>query len=587
MRFTLLSFRQKILISYALVFIIFLTLLLPFASHSVRTIVHKTFKQRALDLISTVSSANNIDDLIEELRFEQQRLFFRVTLLNAKGGVLYDSFAGEGKHNVSRPFPPEIEEALGGSTGYNEEFSPLMGQKLIYVARAFNFRGETLVLRAAFPFKQFDELISDFEIGFLSLGSIILLLFAFLTWMIMHHLSKPIQRIIQLVRPYQEGLQDTIPTIQDRQINEADEFGKLAITLNSLSEKIQGHINTLTLERNNQEIILESLGEGIIAVDNELKVTYANRFALELLDLKKSDIFNHFFDEPQFFQCKDLLNKCQRQKSPLVSSLKIPRKKRFIEILAVPMNSQKGAVLMLQDKSGHYKLLEIGKDFVANASHELKTPITIIRGFAETLADHPDLPREVSLDIVKKIVRNCERMETLVRNLLILADVENLPHSRLQECDLEQLIENSKQMILSVYSSAQIQVNIEKEAPIHIVADPDLLELAIMNLLTNAAKYSSAPARIEVLVASKEGNNVEISIRDHGIGIPQDDLEHIFDRFYTVDKAHSRKLGGSGLGLSITKTIIEKHKGKISAHSILGEGSIFTILLPVQFEDIN
>jgi two-component system phosphate regulon sensor histidine kinase PhoR len=587
MKFSQLSFRHKILISYLLLFIVFLTLLFPFASHSVRTIVYKTFKQRAVDLISTASKSKNLDDLIKELNQQQQKLFFRITLIKPDGEVLYDSFPREEKF-IRTPLPEEILEALDGGTGYNEEFSPLMGQELIYVARAFTFDKQILVLRAAFPFKQFDELISDFEIGFLTLGSVILLLFAFLTWTIMHHLSKPIQRIIKLVRPYQEGLQDSIPKIQDdSHLNKEDDFGKLAYTLNSLSEKIQSHIDTLMEERKKQETILESLGEGVVATDGNLNVTYANKMALELLDLKPEQIINKNFDKNEFSKCTTLLSECLKENSIAVSSLKLPQKMKFLDMLAVPMQGEKGAVLVLQDKTTHYKMIEIGKDFVANASHELKTPITIIRGFAETLYDHPELPQSVWLDIVKKIVRNCERMETLVRNLLTLADIENLPRTRLQECMLIDLIENCKQMVINVYPTAKIDIHTFEKDQTHIIADQDLLELAIVNLLTNAAKYSNPPACIDVELKQLDEKNIQISIKDKGIGIPKEDLEHIFNRFYTVDKAHSRKLGGSGLGLSITKTIIEKHKGKINASSVIGEGTEFIITLPLELENIE
>lgn len=579
-KFSQLGFRKKILISYILLFVVFLTLLFPFASESVRTIVYKTFKQRVVDIIDSIASSQTEQELIERLTFEQQKLFFRVTLLKQDGQILYDSIP-ETNASIKTPLPKEIKEALLGSTGYNEAFSAIMGQQLIYVAKAFSFKKETLILRAAFPFKQFDELISEFEWGFLILGSGLLLLFASLTWAIMHHLSKPIQKIINLVKPYQEGKQPTIPKIdQDRQLNKDDDFGKLAITLNSLSEKIQNQIDAITLEKNNQEIILESLGEGIVAVDNLLHVTYTNRFGLNLLVTDKEKFVNQPFQDKDLKVCKELLEECLKQKVVLASTLQLPKIKKYLEILAVPMTSEKGAVLVMQDKTSAHKFLEMGKDFVANASHELKTPITIIRGFAETLADHPELPQEVALEIIKKIVRNCERMETLVRNLLTLADIEKLPFSRLGECNLLELVDTCRQLVLNVYPKATIVVNLIDGIDPIIIADTDLLELAIMNLLTNAAKYSNGDPLIEIKIFEKNHEMVQISIKDSGIGIPEEDLDLIFNRFYTVNKAHSRKLGGSGLGLSITKTIVDKHQGKIEVTSQVGIGTTFTITLP-------
>ncbi|MCI0381669.1 MAG: HAMP domain-containing histidine kinase [Chlamydiae bacterium] len=218
------------------------------------------------------------------------------------------------------------------------------------------------------------------------------------------------------------------------------------------------------------------------------------------------------------------------------------------------------------------------KDFVANASHELRTPITVIRGFVETLSDLPKISKETLAEVTEKILRNCERMENLVKSLLTLADLENIPESRFTACDLVVLVENCKHILLSVYSNASIKIQKDQDQMI-ISADADILELAILNLLDNAAKYSKPPAKI-IIKLEDMGESVKLMISDQGIGIPLEDLDRIFERFYTVDKARSRKFGGAGLGLSIVKTIIDKHRGKIQVASKVGEGTIFTILLP-------
>jgi two-component system phosphate regulon sensor histidine kinase PhoR len=203
-------------------------------------------------------------------------------------------------------------------------------------------------------------------------------------------------------------------------------------------------------------------------------------------------------------------------------------KKIWLDLIAAPKAQGNGAIIVLQDKSSHYRVLEMGKDFVANASHELRTPITIIKGFAETLQDMPELPREMLADITEKIVRNCQRMDTLVKNLLTLADLENLPNSRFQECDLVALVEACRQVVVSVYETAQITIEKSSET-ILVSADPDILELAFINLMNNAAKYSNPPAQITIGLI-QEPDEVCITISDQGIGIPPADLEHIFEK---------------------------------------------------------
>ena len=574
-----LTFRRKLFISYLGVFLAFLIFLFPFASHSVRTIVRKTFKQRLLTLISQVSSAPTVDQLIERLKEQEPLLFVRVTLLNSKREILYDSFLSKlpNATDLEKEFDqPEFIEALSGSTGYSEGYSSLLGQKLIYVVRSFDFQGQKLLLRTAFPYKQVDSLIADFEIGFLTLGSTVLLLFAIMMWIIIHHLSQPINAIIRAIKPYQEGRSNTIAKIDLP--SSQSEFAQLADTLNSLNDRIQSHISTLTQERNSKEVILDSLDEGIIAVDKSGDVLFINNPAAHLLNIDRYQLRGKRVEELMKPEITQLINDCLKSHEPKMGSLTLKNKRKFLELLAVPIIKTEGAVLVLQDKSSHYRILEMGKDFISNASHELRTPITIIRGFAETLSEHPNLPRAIAQDIIGKIVRNCQRMETLVKNLLTLADIEKLPLAKMHDFDLVSLAENCKQMTLSVWNNAEIDI-ITKDKELHLVADPDLLELAIINLLSNAAKYSNGPAKITIHLFEK-GDEVHIAVKDRGIGIPPEDLDNIFDRFYTVDKTHSRRLGGAGLGLAITKTIVEKHEGRLTVSSVHGQGSTFTIELP-------
>ncbi len=355
--------------------------------------------------------------------------------------------------------------------------------------------------------------------------------------------------------------------------------------LNSLSKRLEHQVSTLTQEKNNKIAILESLGEGVVACDQTMTVTYINHMAEVFLDVKKSDLTGRLFGLAKQPLLHRLIHEAQERKSTALAVLKVEKKpKRYLDAIAVPRGTD-GAILVLQDKTSLHKVIELGRDFIANASHELKTPITIIRGFAETLHDHPELSHEVYKEITQKIVSNCHRMETLVRNLLTLAAIdEGLPTSRLQECDLVGLVEQAKQTILAVHPTAQIAIESIGEAPFLLV-DEDLLLQAILNLLDNAVKYSRPPAKVHVTLERKEKEMI-LRVKDQGMGIPHDDLDRIFERFYAVDKSHSRSLGGSGLGLSIVERIVEKHQGTISVESELGKGSTFIITIPIHEEEL-
>jgi two-component system, OmpR family, phosphate regulon sensor histidine kinase PhoR len=586
------SFRKKILISYLVLFATSILLLFPFIEKTVRKIVRDSLEKSTVALLQQICDATNEEDLVEKLRNQRFFVFFRVSLLNSKNQLLYDDYLlkhlGPEYKMLYPTSHPEVIAALKEGMGYQEGYSQIFAQKFSYVAVAFEFQGERYVLRTAFPFIQVEELIRNFEKGFLLFSFALLLMFSGLSWFIFYRFSKPIQEIIKAIRPYQKAEKDMIPDIVLPKAFMAgdDDFSRLAKTLNSLSERIRSQIKSITEERNEKEAILESLGEGVVAVDSDMHVRYVNFTGSKMLGVPKRHLIGKIFPMPEekeslIAKARVLLEACQARQTILTDSLSLSKgKKLYLDLIAAPKMEGRGAIIVFQDKSSHYKVLEMGKDFVANASHELRTPITIIKGFAETLQDLPEISQEMLLDILEKIVRNCQRMDTLVKNLLTLADIENLPETRFKECDILSMLDNCRHLLLSIYPETRVDID-KSEERITLHADADLLELAIMNLFDNAAKYSKQPAHISVYV-EKRGTEIRLSIQDRGMGIPAVDLEHIFERFYTVNKAHSRRLGGAGLGLSIVKTIVEKHDGTISVTSAVGEGTTFIVTLPIK-----
>ncbi len=580
-----LTLRKKIFLSYFVLFSVFMLLMIPFADALVKRIIVQSMDDQATELVQKIHKAPNEEALVRYLKGQKPLIFFRVGIITNEHKVLYDSHT---KRVLGPEFNqqfvihhPEVQEAFEKGTGYHEEYSDILGQKFAYYAKAFDFHGKTFVLRTAFPFQYVENLLDDFQAGFLMLAFLGLLLFSLLTWYAIHRLTRPIEQIISAIKPYEQGLTATIPEIVIHTTNPKDEFGRLAHTLNSLSTRIQRHIARLVEEKNEKGAILESLVEGVVAVDNDLNVTYVNHMALDLLGLERDKLMGanlKIADQPV---CDELLLECQTDEEPKVHSVQLGEgaNARFLDLIAVPIKDKHGMVLVLQDKTTYHKMMQMRKDFVANASHELKTPITIIMGFAETLHDMPGMPVEKLKDITGKIVKNADRMNNVIQDLLILSDIENLPTSRLGEVNMYDLVMNCRETLLTVFKDATVDVVNKFEEGPFIVCDQYLMELALNNLLNNAAKYSDGPAEITVTLGRK-GGYFTLSVSDKGIGIPESDIEFLFQRFYTVDKAHSRKMGGSGLGLSIVKTIIEKHFGMISVKSKVGEGTTFTFKLP-------
>ncbi len=413
-----------------------------------------------------------------------------------------------------------------------------------------------------------------------ALGFFVVFSFVFVYWLLSRHFIRPMQQILENASLKEEDFSPIV--LKGSYLHY--EVERLANAFNSLLERVRLQVEHAREKSKEAAAILESLNEGIIAFDKSAQVTFANRFAYSFLNLPSSlegsSLLQVGSVDPHFLQIShDLVLHSLQTFEPIshVGAFHF-KEMRFLDLIAIPMIHSGGAVLVVQDKTADHKILEMGKNFIANASHELRTPITIIRGFAETLQDAPHLSLQMRKEMVAKIVNTCGRLDNLVKSLLTIADVENGSKAKFRLCDFKMILEHCHHLFSMAHPTAEITLN-HPSSPMWISADSDLLDLAVMNILENAVKYSQNTASIEIEIREKEGW-LEVDFKDRGIGIPLEDLPHIFDRFYTVNKAHSRKLGGAGLGLSIVKTIVEKHQGKILVDSVLGQGTTFTLKFP-------
>ena len=326
-----------------------------------------------------------------------------------------------------------------------------------------------------------------------------------------------------------------------------------------------------TKTKRSRHSLFDALQEGVVILDWEGRILEINLKGKKLIP--RVSIGDLFFDHSMMSGHQGLFNNLKETRVNQMTT--VCGENRVAHLKLSILEARKRVLVTLIDRYEHYQKEQLGKDFVANASHELRTPITIIKGFAETIYDLPEISEGMLQDFTEKIVRNCERMDNLIKNLLTLADLDYLPKARLQECDLVGLVDNCSQTLLTLYSDIQIE-SLHNQEMIAIDGDPDLLENAVMNLLENAAKYSNKQALITITVEDRP-DSVALTISDHGVGIPSEDLGKVFDRFYTINKSHSRQLGGAGLGLSIVKTIVSKHDAKIEVSSTVGKGTTFTL----------
>lgn len=583
------SLRKRTFILRVSLLAIFLSLLFPVTNTLLQRMVRNAMKRAGESLVVHLQQKSDPESMAKYLVDHELNTFFYTTLINEHLHIVHDSR----KEDQTHPIDPQEQVNVIKAFKIGKAFElGSTSQFWTYSAVRFLHQDKPYVLMTSLTTAQVGVWVYQFRVILFIVFASFILLYSVILWWGGSRLLRPLLDIAHAVKPYAMSKTDVLSSIP-LQRGMVEECKHLAITINSLLEKVKENSRFFVEERNEKEAILESLVEGVITIDAAGIVRYANQTASHMLGVPRRQMIGKSFtlndQHPKielFKSCQAITRLAREQNNVVTDSIAMGEgQKIYLDLIAIPKPFRAGTIIILQDKSSQFKVVEMGKDFIANASHELRTPITIIKGFAETLQDLPSISPPMLSEITEKIVRNCHRMDTLVKNLLTLADIEYVPENRFQPCDIVALADNCRHLLLTL--SPHTRVDIEKSHDrIMADADPDLLELALMNLLENGIKYSTQPAHLTIYL-KEQADEALISIQDRGIGIPKEDQPHIFERFYTVNKAHSRRLGGAGLGLSIVKTIIEKHEGLVSVDSVVGQGTTFTLKLPQHRHALN
>lgn len=371
-------------------------------------------------------------------------------------------------------------------------------------------------------------------------------------------------------------------TYEDR----SDAAGMLSTSLNILARNLQEMEIAREMQQDRLETLIENIGSGVMLIDNKGYVTLINREYKELFNVEASDILYRLYYE--VIGHKEIIHIIeeifmieQSIKRQLFIPLAIERK--HFEVYGAPIignhDEWKGILVVFHDITELKKLEQMRKDFVANVSHELKTPITSIKGFSETLLDGAMKDEEALQHFLSIILKESDRLQALIQELLDLSKIEhqqfvlnieplNIPHLLEETCAILQGKADEKNIALTLNAP---------DRPITIKGDSYRVKQIFINLITNALNYTGKDGSVDINVI-EEKQAVKVEVRDSGIGIDKDELPRIFERFYRVDKARSRNSGGTGLGLAIVKHIVEAHKGKITVESEPGKGTIFTVI---------
>ena len=506
----------------------------------------------------------------------------RVTIIAIDGKVLGDSELSyqEIEEVDNHLYRLEVQEALNKGLGESRRYSETLDKDMLYIATVFGNQDKAGVIRLALPLSEV-QLISIYLNRLLMVSIIVAfglaIVIAFFSSLI---ISKPIKEIAWVSRSIAAG--DYTKRIL---ITSNDELGELARAFNHMSEQIRARIEEVVAGKARLEAVLLSMFEGVMVLDADGKIRLMNERLKDYLKVEDNPIGKKTLEIIRNIEIQEIVDKSLKVKKGLESreiSVLVPDE-RILSIHATPIinkSKTEGSVLVFYDITDLRRLEKIRQDFVANVSHELRTPISSIKGYAETLLDGALDDKKNAKDFIEIIYSDSERLASLINDILDLSKIESGQFKFIMEpISLTPIIRKVVKLLAKQAQSKGIKVTLDiPDSASQVIGDKERIAQVILNLLDNAIKYNCLNG--EVKISYKEDKKfLEASITDTGLGIPRKDLSRVFERFYRVDKARSRELGSTGLGLSIVKHIIEAHGGEVSVESTPESGSVFSFTL--------
>lgn len=506
----------------------------------------------------------------------------RITVLDPLGVVLYDNKkdARLMENHLTRP---EIALAAsgGGEIGMAERFSATLNQEMLYLALTLGpDSSRTGYIRVSMPLTSIDEKVDRVRDQTLMVTVLLTALFLLIGLYFTRKIVLPMLQMTSASRSMAAG-EFSLRIPEDRQ----DELGQLAQALNQLAAGTEEKMLEVSARRNELAAVLQGMTEGVVALGRASQVIHMNDAACRILQISAEAAQDQSFAS---LHSHDDLNQLVKQGwSSLTSgfqSVQLGDLSVEVSVLMPVDQAPTGMLLVIKDVSELLRLERVRTDFVANASHELKTPISALRGFIDTLADDESMPSEIRTSFLNRSQQQVLRLGAIVQDLMQLSRLEAgqvLPYTA------ERLV---KPLIEAVYETQRLDAELQEihldleispsasTARIH-TNQGDFSQM-IANLVENAVQYSDAGQKV-LIKAFDQQNSIVVQVIDQGSGIPKKEHDKIFERFYRVDQARSRDAGGTGLGLSIVKHIAERHRGRVVVTSSLGTGSTFSVTIPL------
>ncbi|MCY6356753.1 two-component system histidine kinase PnpS [Clostridium sp. ZS2-4] len=559
----MLSILSTIILSLAMVTALYMTIINYQNEENIKKSLEINNK-----LVMNLLEENVISD--KSIYFKNfNRSNFRVTLIDTKGKVIYDSDALPDEmdnHNQRK----EIIEARKFGNGYSVRFSKSLKKTMMYYASALK---DGYVIRSSMPM----EVVTGFEGKYLKYYLIVLIIVFSISVIFSSKLSyvivKPIKDLEFITARIAKGEFDRRVCI-----NSNDEIGQLAETFNNMADKLQYTLRDSIEKQNKLQAILKSMDSGVIAVDRKNRVIIINPYAQKIFGVEKEIIGHNLMDCIRDYELEDIFKNNIEYKEIKI----LWPEEKILKVRTADIVSNKehiGTVAVVQDVTDIRRLENMRSQFVANVSHELKTPLTSIKGFAETLRYVEDVKiREKFLGIIDN---ETERLTRLISDILTLSDIEQNREVKVKEViNVNSVIKDAYNLMKNTADMKEIDIElIIKNSP-KICGDKDRFKQMLINLIDNAIKYSENGDKVYIGTEIKEKKCI-LWIEDTGPGIPKEHIPRLFERFYRVDKARSRARGGTGLGLAIVKHIVLNFEGEIYVESELGSGTKFIVEIPL------
>ena len=592
------SIRWRIVLIYFMLVFIAMTIVSVFLLDRIKDYQIDSLKENITKTVSEsnlISSLGNYDSLdgheeeINESFSESWTVGFseELSVVNWKLDIIASTNPSLVGRSAASVFDPDLlVSSLTNKTDGESDTSSgnIQVKNLCYVIQ--NPAGEAsgaVYVRA--DLSSINSFLSRSRLIFIEAIAIALLGTVVLGFILARSITVPINDMTKTVAGMSQGDFST-----PMEVKSDDEIGQLASGFNIMRDKLNTTLSEIENEKNKVETILQYMGDGLIATDLDGNIIHANPAAREMLGIPVgADLTDSSYDEilgkldssVSFEHIKERSegDTDAAETFEFNSSIYALRYDRFKD----DDGRDIGIIVIIQDITERQKLEDMQTDFVANVSHELKTPLTNIKSYTETLLDGALDDRATSERFLGIVDAEADRMNRLVKDLLQLSRLDHGKDAlNLKETNIVSLLDAAvtKVALTAQQKDQQLNTLYDKDANIRCSVDRDSFEQVILNVLTNAIKYTESGGRIDI-DALEHAGTARIIVKDTGIGIPQESLPRIFERFYRVDKARSRSMGGTGLGLAISKQIVEQHAGTIEADSREGEGTKIVITLPL------